>query len=71
MTLLALLTYPWIMMVMTYTAVIPRALADDLSLWARELESRTQKVAAMVAPMATSHASNAAVPGRHGSSDIP
>ena len=36
MTVLALLTYPWIKMIRRHTEVVPRVLADDLSLWAAE-----------------------------------
>ena len=35
MAVLALLTYPWITMVKSQYHVIPRALADDLSIWGR------------------------------------
>ena len=35
MTFLALVTYPWIKIMRNFTAVIPRTLADDLSIWAR------------------------------------
>ena len=41
MTLLALLTYPWIQMVRQYNAVVPRALADDLSIWAKQPDHDT------------------------------
>ena len=37
MMLLALMTYPWITMIKREYKVIPRALADDLSLWATEM----------------------------------
>ena len=35
MAILALLTRPWILLVKRRPAVVPRALADDLTLWAR------------------------------------
>ena len=35
MTLLALLLRPWLLVIKTYNHVIPRTLADDLSLWAK------------------------------------
>ena len=41
MAILALMTYPWIQLVKQQTGVIPRALADDLSLWARQHGSQS------------------------------
>ena len=37
MSILALMTYPWIKLIREQTATIPRALADDLSIWARSV----------------------------------
>ena len=41
MTVLALMTYPWISIVRKRDLAIPRVLADDLSLWASSLMAQS------------------------------